>query len=96
MGLCLVVQDLRQLWSLYGEDATIILNNCASKLYLPGLGLETTERLEREFGTRTMTAKEDGCGDQSRERSLGRRLMHASEIRTLKDDEALFVYANKA
>ncbi len=99
VSLSIIIQDFRQLEDLYGlAGAETISNNCASKLFFPGLSLATCEKLERILGKTTLQHEEGkskswtGKGGTTRE--LGRSLMTAQEIRTMKD-EAIFIYGNR-
>ena len=80
----LILQDLGQLEDLYGRaGAKVIINSCASRLFLPGLPHETCKRIEEMLGR------------QEDEKGRLRSVMTASQIRTLPDGKAIYVFANK-
>ena len=74
-SLNLVLQDYKQL-SHYGADAEVIINNCLSRLYFPGLPIDVCEKVERMMGKETV---------QVGKSLIGKPLMSADEIRTMKD-----------
>lgn len=96
ISLLLGVQSLAQL-SAYGDsEARTIQSNCSSLLVLPGVDIETAERLSRIAGDATVRYSEDGFGTDSpaRDRLSQRKLMTPDEVRRLRDNEALYVYRN--
>jgi type IV secretory pathway TraG/TraD family ATPase VirD4 len=101
----LVLQDIEQLNEVYGKSgaSTILYGSCASKIYFPGISQQTCEQLERMLGKRTILHKKEELSawdlptsnDIQKSQEIGRPLMTADEIRTMKDNEALFIHANK-
>lgn len=84
VGFWIFLQSLSQLESRYGpREAETILDGLQSEIYLPGLNLDTAQKLERRLGR----VQVDG--------GLSRTLFSADEIIRMKDDRALFLYSNK-
>lgn len=102
-SVSIVLQDLEQLTNTYGKsDASTILNGgCSGKIFFPGLGLQTCEEVERILGRSTIQYLETGnhrLGEDpgtARDVTTARSLLTSDEIRTMKDNTALFVYGNK-
>lgn len=102
-SVSIVLQDVEQLTRTYGREAakTIFNGGCASHLYLPGLSPETSLGVEQTLGETTIEVKEPELHgpyetpDRMRERKTGRSLMTADEVRTMDDDEGLYLYGNK-
>ena len=106
MGFWLGVQSLSQLESLYGRAAAqTILTNCATKVALGGLDVETAEYFSRTLGQGTIARKTRSWqrrrfaifasteGDALQEQ--GRSLFTADEVRRLSDLEMLVVNGNR-
>ncbi len=84
VGFWVFLQSLSQLESRYGaRHAETILDGLQTEIYLPGVNLETAQRLERRLG-RTARSEQGS-----------RALMSADEIIRMKDDQALLLYSNK-
>ena len=102
-SVSIVLQDTEQLVHTYGREAarTILNGGCASRLYLPGLSPEESLGVERSLGETTIHVQESvphephETPDRIRERKTGRSLMTADEVRTMDDDEGLYLYGNK-
>ncbi|PCH91045.1 MAG: hypothetical protein COB85_09665 [Bacteroidetes bacterium] len=101
-SISIVLQDIQQLVNTYGQsDASTILNGgCSSRIYYPGLSLQTCEELSRMLGSRTISYREGGYeshgdGMQNRYRNMGRLLLTPDEIRTLKSQHGIFVHGNE-
>lgn len=93
VSLSLVLQSVSQLATNYGKDkaATILEGDVSSRLFYSGLDMESAQRVERLLGRkRTVTERKDG----TRQVQEG-NLMNADRIRTMPDDQALFVFRNK-
>ncbi len=91
--LLAILQDYSQLRKQYGpDDAETILNGSfASKIYTSGLSQSLCEELARTLGEKTIQVSEpDGRSKQDK-----RSLMTAHEIRTLKNNEALYIFDNR-
>lgn len=98
-----ILQDVEQLTAVYGRaDAATILNGCTSRIFLPGLSLQSCRDLELVLGNSTVRVKETGLHAMGadpatyRDREMGRPLLTASEIRQLPDDQAILIHANRA
>ena len=91
-----ILQDIEQLSALYGrEKASAMFNGgIATKIYLPGLGDEACQRLEKALGTRSQVDNQFG-GIDDQARSVAKPLLHMDEIRMLKDDQAIVISGNK-
>lgn len=102
-SVSIVLQDVEQLTHTYGREAarTILNGGCASRLYLPGLSPEESLGVEQSLGETTIHVKEPvphepyETPDRMRERKTGRSLMTADEVRTMDDNEGLYLYGNK-
>lgn len=88
-SISIVLQDIAQVEHVYGRsDASTILNGAtSSRIFMPGLSLATCLEVERMLGRQTIQLDEH--------HEAGRALLTADEVRTLRDDEALYLYANK-
>ena len=103
VSVTLLLQDLQQIAKTYGkEDLSIIVNGgCTSRLFFPGLSVETCELVERMLGKKTVIhrrhdpAKWELVGQRDDFSEIGRSLMTATEINQLKDHQALFFHSNK-
>lgn len=93
VSLSLVLQSVSQLATNYGKDkaTTILEGGVSSRLFYSGLDMESAQRVERLLGRkRTITERKDGTRQVQEE-----NLMNADRIRTMPDDQALFVFRNK-
>lgn len=88
VSVSVILQEVDQVVATYGRAgaATILGGGCSSRLYLPGLGLETCQRLEQVLGRQRV--HEGG-------RESSRALLSADQIRTLEDRRAIYVFANQ-
>lgn len=93
VSVSVVLQDISQMYDIYGgHKARTILSGLGSKVYLPGIDdPETLKWVETLLGHETVVEM-DSNGRY--ERKAGRPLKSASEIRTLYDDEAIFITKN--
>ena len=93
VSVSIILQNISQLNEVYSQNKakTILDGGIASKLILSGADLELATTLERMFGKRKKL-EETADGSYVYENI---DVMSVSEIRTMKDNEALFVYANK-
>ncbi len=92
VAMMVVLQELSQLEGLYGKNAadTILFGGMANKIFYPGLGLETTKRISEMLGNAPAHFTVDG-----RPNVKERPLMSPTEVRTMHDNEALYIYANQ-
>jgi len=93
VSLSIIFQNISQIESQYTkEKANTILNGgIATKLIFSGADLDLATKLEKMFGHKK-TLEKNAQGQYFYEKN---DVMSASEIRTIKDDEAIFLYANK-
>lgn len=93
VSISIILQNVSQIESKYSkQEANTILNGgIATKLIYSGVDLELATNLERLFGQKK-TLEKDFNGKSYFEKN---HVMSASEIRTMKDNEAIFLYSNK-
>ncbi len=99
----LVLQDIEQLTNTYGKsDASTIINGgCCGKIFFSGLSLSTCQDVEKIIGCETVVYSEGSThllgteADKVRDMRAGRPLLMANEIRTMKDNQAIFIFGNK-
>lgn len=94
MGICIVLQALAQLKSMYKDDWASLLNNCATLLFLGGDEKETTEYLSKRIGkqtihTRNRTRSHSRNGGSENHNKMARDLLTPDEIGRLGGDECL-------
>lgn len=93
VSISIILQNINQLIKQYSQNEakTILDGGIASKLIYSGADLDLASDLEKMFGYKeTLKRQADGRDYYDKE-----AVMNVSEIRTMKDNEALFVYANK-
>jgi type IV secretory pathway TraG/TraD family ATPase VirD4 len=93
ISLSLIFQDVAQIEQKYGiSNASTILNGgINSQLYFNGADLDTTEKLSKIIGFREKITPDPRGAFHFKDK----RYMEAHEIRTMKDNEALFIMGNK-
>lgn len=92
VSICLVCQNYQQFRKTYGNDATTILANCASKILFPGCSdVLTLREFESLLGVETLREWDE---DNQRVQTYRRSLFNPDEIRTLKKGTALFIHGN--
>lgn len=93
VSISIIMQNINQLIRQYSENEakTILDGGIASKLIYSGADLDLASQLEKMFGIKE-TLKKQANGTQYYDKES---VMNISEIRTMKDNEALYVYANK-
>lgn len=94
VSISIILQNINQLIKQYSQNEakTILDGGIASKLIYSGADLDLASDLEKMFGFKeSLKRQADGRDYYDKE-----AVMNVSEIRTMKDNEALFVYANKA
>lgn len=74
------VQDLVQIESLYGKDATILRNQCATRVYFKPNGSETAQVISRDLGMYTKEETTVTSAGQLHTRTEKLPLMSADEI----------------
>ena len=93
VSISIILQNINQLIKQYSQNEakTILDGGIASKLIYSGADLDLASDLEKMFGYKeSLKRQADGTNYYDKE-----SVMNVSEIRTMKDNEALFVYANK-
>jgi len=93
VSISIILQNINQLINQYSQNEakTILDGGIASKLIYSGADLDLGSSLEKMFGYKeVLKTQADGTHRYEKE-----SVMNVSEIRTMKDNEALFVYANK-
>jgi type IV secretory pathway TraG/TraD family ATPase VirD4 len=90
-SISIIVQSEKQLSKNYGrDDADTILSNCGTKVYFPGLDIDTCKKLELTLGQETIEFTEPtrnpfGGGESKRPiRVVGKPLMFSEEIRRME------------
>lgn len=88
VSISIILQSISQLETRYWRtEAETILNGwIASKIFFSGADLQTTQMLERILW-RTKIEEWDRLKEEN--------LLNASSIRTLKDNKAIYLFANK-
>ncbi len=90
LGVQILCQSEEQLIRNYGLDnASTILSNTASNLYMSGQPLKVAQRLQELSGKVTYEEEENGIKTKNT-----RYLLLADEIRTLPNDKAILLYGN--
>ena len=85
---------MSQLEERYGRAGanTILQGGIASKIYFGGVDVQTAEMLSRTVGTTRQEIRDS----ESRLHLHHEPLLSASALRTLPDNQALYLFANKA
>lgn len=93
VSVSLIIQSTRQLYSLYKEDADVIMENTLNHVYFPGLSIETCQKLSAKIGDRPVNRKEYWLPSNKKE--YGREpLITPESLRTLKSNRAIYIYGN--
>ncbi len=93
VSLSVILQNFTQLTTNYGrtEAQTIIEGGFQSRMFYPGLSLETATQVERMLGREVIhEVKWDGNTQEKQQ-----NLLNADRIRTLPDNQAIFLTGNK-
>jgi type IV secretion system protein VirD4 len=92
ISIVLGLQSFSQLSRIYGRDAAqVIVDNCATKIFLAGLDIETAEMVSKSLGERTIIQTlEDGQQVKTQ-----RRLLFPDEVRQIDRNEQLIITSNK-
>jgi type IV secretion system protein VirD4 len=91
VSFVLCVQSISQIKQIYGQDIALsILNNCKTKIILPGLSdISTLEYISKLCGEEEILVQQEG-----RKVKTKKLLFTIDEIRRLKDDELLIISKN--
>lgn len=89
VGFFLFLQSFSQLVSRYGpHNASTILNGLQTEIYLPGIGLDAAQELQRKLG-KVYSQTSSNAHEQAR------NLMDEADLIRLESDTALLLHANK-
>jgi type IV secretion system protein VirD4 len=94
VSISIVLQAMSQLEERYGRAGanTIIQGGIASKIYMGGMDVQTAEMLSRTVGTTRQEIRDSAAQLHLHHEPL----LSASALRTLPDNQALYLFANKA
>jgi type IV secretory pathway TraG/TraD family ATPase VirD4 len=105
IGYVFGLQYPKQLAPKYGIAADQIYDCCQTKVILPGMEVETAEKVSRALGKTTVQVKSNSqsntgsgffSGNKSQtEANTSRSLLFADEVRTIGDDEQIIIALNK-
>jgi type IV secretory pathway TraG/TraD family ATPase VirD4 len=85
-SIVIVIQDFSQLEKLGSSAMKTVLSNCVSKIIYPGVSPEVALWTQNLIGNTTIVE-----GDKS----YGKFLLSAQEIRTMKSNQLLFLHGNQ-
>lgn len=93
VSVSIILQDINQLVNKYGKEnaSTILYGGIASKLFYSGADLPTTQMLSSILGGMEDIKTNIDGNFYFKDKPV----MSSSDIRTMKDDEALFIMTNK-
>lgn len=93
VSISIILQNISQLNEVYtiNKAKTILDGGIATKLIYSGADLDLATNLEKMFGIKDVVKKNPN-GDYYNDKV---NVMSISDIRTIKDNEALLVYSNK-
>ncbi|MDX9742668.1 MAG: type IV secretory system conjugative DNA transfer family protein [Arcobacteraceae bacterium] len=92
VSISIILQNINQLKLKYGEyeAKTILDGGISSKIYFSGADYETITMLEHMLGTKIIEEEQNGTVYKKEVPVLSAR-----DIRTMKDNEIIFLYGNK-
>lgn len=89
-GILLVCQSEQQLVTNFGHsDAESIMANAVTKLYMPGMPIETAQKLEHILGKTEIVVEDEN--DENKKRKETVSLMTADTIRSLPPNKAILL-----
>jgi len=93
VSISIILQNIKQLENKYGKAnaETILDGGIASKLFFSGADLPTTEMLSKILGIKEEVKTNPDGSLYVKDKPV----MSLNEIRTMKDNEALFIMTNK-
>lgn len=93
ISISIILQNIKQLEIKYGKAGadTIIDGGISSKLFYSGADMPTAESLSKIIGNSEESKVQPDGTSYTKEKPI----MKATDIRTMKDDEALFIMTNK-
>lgn len=91
-SLCIILQELSQLETLYGKDAakSIFSGGMANKLFFSGLDLDTCQYLEKVLGKNTVYDTAFG-GISDHARVIAQPLMSLDEVRMMDKQTGILI-----
>jgi len=91
-SLCIILQELSQLETLYGKDEakSIFSGGMGSKLFFSGLDLDTCQYLERVLGKNTVYDTAFG-GVSERAKTVSQPLMSLDEVRMMDGQTGILI-----
>jgi type IV secretory pathway TraG/TraD family ATPase VirD4 len=92
-SVSLISQSIRQLHTLYGNDADTIVENTLNHLYFPGLSLETCQQISQKIGNAYINPPYKYFPTNKKDESKS-TLLSPESIRTLKNGRALLLSGN--
>jgi type IV secretion system protein VirD4 len=92
-SVSLILQSVRQLHSLYGDDADTIVENTLNHIYFPGLSLETCQHISQKIGN-AYTHPPNKYFPTNKQNESKLALLSPESIRTLKNGRALLLSGN--
>jgi type IV secretion system protein VirD4 len=92
-SVSLILQSIRQLHSLYGNDADTIVENTLNHIYFPGLSLETCQQISQKVGNAFNKPQNIYFPTNKKDESKS-TLLSPESVRTLKDGRALLLSGN--
>lgn len=101
ISLCPIVQNIGQIKSLYKENASTIIGNCNSLLFLGSDEHETTKSMSERVGKTTInyntTSQSKGINGSSTvaQQTIARDLITPDEVAVLDDDECIVFVKGK-
>lgn len=93
VSVSLILQSMRQLHALYGNDAETIIENTLTHVYFPGASLEVSQQLSQKIGQTSSNPQSPYFPTNKKEESKI-SLISPESIRTLKNGRALLLSGN--
>ncbi len=93
VSISLILQSMRQLKSLYGNDADTIIENTKNHIYFPGLSLQTCQEISQKIGFKDENFNSTYF-PTNKKNSQKSSLISPESLRTLKNGRAIFLSGN--
>ncbi len=95
----LIIQDTFQLNSMYGDaDSRIIMSNCFTKIFFPGLSYETCRNISDSLGMTTQRYVNPHAADEegkNEPREMARKLITADELYSMQNCVLVLIGNNR-